>query len=181
MSLASPLFESAALRTCLSSPEDWTTLFLPVNLLPSYALLAVSLGSIFAAGGAVGYFIGKDTTAPTSPAEALSSIAPGASPEQWAGQAFDNLASELALTDAQRGKVRPYLTATAERVFLERDRALLQMHLRLLEVHDTLATESALTEPQKKRLAASRAKLKASILGRFAGILKTETGSLPDL
>lgn len=152
-----------------------------MNPLPSYALLAVSLGGIFAAGGAVGYYIGKGTVAPAATVDAVIGTAPGASPEQWAGLAFDNLAAELQLTDAQRGKVRPYLTATAERVFLERDRALLQMHLRLLEVHDTLAKEPTLAEVQKKRLAVSRAKLKVSILGRFAGLLKTETGSLPDL
>ena len=152
-----------------------------MNPASSYALLAVSLGGIFAAGGAVGYVVGKG--APPSPplVEGVIGTAPGASPEQWAGQAFESLAGDLKLTEAQRGKVRPYLAATAERVFVERDRALLQMHLRLLEVHDALTKETVLTETQKKRLAQSRAKLKATILARFAGILQTETGLLPDL
>ena len=152
-----------------------------MNLLPSYALLAVSLGGIFAAGGAVGYFLGKGTPAPDPLGDSMISSASGTSPEQWAGLAFDNLAGELKLTEVQRGRVRPYLATTADRIFMERDRALLQMHLRLLEVHDTLAKEASLTEPQIKRLAVSRGKLKASILGRFAGLLKNETGSLPDL
>ena len=152
-----------------------------MNPLPSYTLLALSLGGIFAAGGAVGYFVGKGATSPAPPLEQVIGTAPGASPEQWAGQAFDSLAVDLKLTEAQRGIVRPYLEATAESVFKERDRALLQMHLRLLDVHKALAKETMLTEAQKKRLAQSRAKLKASILGRFAGILKTEGGLLPDL
>ncbi len=152
-----------------------------MNALPSYTLLAMSLGGIFVAGGAVGYFVGKGITPPAPALEQVIGTAPGTSPEQWAGQAFDSLAGDLKLTEAQRGEVRPYLDATAERVFVERDRALLQMHLRLLEVHDALTREAMLNDAQKKRLAQSRAKLKASILGRFAGILKTESGLLPDL
>ena len=152
-----------------------------MNPLPSYTLLVVSLSGIFAAGGAVGYFVGKGSTTTTQALEQVIGTAPGASPKQWAGQAFDSLAGDLNLTEIQRGKVRPYLEATAERVFMERDRALLQMHLRLLEVHDILTRETMLDDAQKKRLAQSRAKLKASILGRFAGILKTEGGLLPDL
>lgn len=153
-----------------------------MNPAPSYALLAVSLGGIFAAGGAVGYYAGKSSAVPVSGLQTVIGTAGGsASPEQWAGQAFDSLAGELKLTDVQRGRIKPYLAATADRVFFERDRALLQMHLRLLEVHDALAKEHALTEAQQKRLAQSRAKLKTSILGRFSGILRTETGALPDL
>ena len=152
-----------------------------MNPFPSYALLAVSLGGIFAAGGTVGYFVGKEAPAVTPAGDAVIGTAPGASPELWAGQAFENLAGDLQLTESQRGKVRPYIEATAERVFGERERALFQMHLRLLEVHDALARETVLTEAQRKRLAQSRAKLKASIVGRFAGILEKERGLLPDL
>ncbi len=153
-----------------------------MNLPASYALLSLSLASIFAAGGAVGYWLGKGTPAAPAGIEAVIGTAAGAtSPEQWAGQAFDGLAGELKLTENQRSRIRPYLAATAGHVFLERDRALLQMHLRLLEVHDALGKESALTPVQQKRLAQSRGRLKASILSRFSGLLKTETGSLPDL
>jgi hypothetical protein len=91
------------------------------------------------------------------------------------------LVADLELTPEQQGRVKPFLNTAADRVFMERDRALLQMHLRLLEVHKTLAKDAALREPQKKRLAASRAKLKDSILSRFGSLLKTESGSLPDL
>lgn len=147
----------------------------------SYGLLVLSLGSIFAAGGAVGYYAGKGAVLPMAGGETVIGTAPGSSPQQWAEQAFMSLDAELQLNEAQRLKVRPYLTAAAERVFTERDRALLQMHLRLLEVHDSLVREGALDALQQKRLAASRAKLKASILSRFAGILQNETGSVPDL
>lgn len=147
----------------------------------SYGPLALSLSGIFAAGGAVGYYLGKGAVAPAGAVEAVIGTAPGASPEQWAEQAFTSLAGELQLTEDQRLKVKPHLTAAAERVFMERDRALLQMHLRLLEVHDSLARETTLDAAQQKHLVRSRAKLKASILSRFATILRSETGSVPDL
>ena len=147
----------------------------------SYGLLVLSLGSLFAAGGAVGYFVGKGAVPPLAGSEAVIGTAPGSSPQQWAEQAFTSLDAELQLNEVQQSKIRPYLMTAAERVFTERDRALLQMHLRLLEVHDLLAREGALDALQRKRLAASRAKLKASILSRFAGILQSESGSVPDL
>ena len=149
--------------------------------LPTYGLLAVSLGGIFAAGGAVGYYLGKGTPPPAAATIASIENSPGASPEQWAGLAFDRLAAELKLSDSQRLKVRPYLASTAERVFLERDRALLQMHLRLLEVHNLLLREPLLDDVQKKQLSASRAKLKAFILSGFSAILRNDEGAVPDL
>ncbi len=149
--------------------------------LASYSLLAVSLGSLFAAGGAVGYWVGhREVAAPAALEEAIGA-ASGASPQRWAEQALDRLAGDLELTAAQRLAAQPHLELAADRVFRERDRALLQMHLRLLEVHDTLARDLALTPAQAKRLAQSRAKLKASILARFAPILEAEHGSLPEL
>lgn len=153
-----------------------------MNSTRSYALLALSLGGIFAAGGAVGYWLGKGQGTSTAPGitDNIGTVA-GASPQDWADQAMTRLVSDLELTPEQQSRVRPFLTSAADRVFVERDRALLQMHLRLLEVHDSLARDAALREPQKKRLATSRAKLKDSILARFASLLKTETGSLPDL
>lgn len=153
-----------------------------MNAAPSYALLVLSLGGIFAAGGTAGYFWGKSRSAvPDAGIAQIIGTAPGASAGEWADDAFQRLARELDLSPEQHGRVRPYLTAAADRVFVERDRALLQMHLRLLEVHDALAREPALNDTQKKRLAHSRAKLKDSILARFAAILRSETGSLPDL
>lgn len=152
-----------------------------MNLLPTYGLLALSLGGIFAAGGAVGYYFGKGAPQPTPALVATNGNSPGASPEQWAGLAFDRLAAELKLSDSQRLKVRPYLASTAERVFHERDRALLQMHLRLLEVHDLILQEVLLDDVQKQRLSVSRAKLKAFILSGFAAILRSDEGSMPDL
>ena len=145
----------------------------------SYALLAVSLGGIFAAGGSLGYVLGKRASPAPDRVEAMIGAANGTSPQQWADQAYQNLAGDLKLTDDQRLKIRPFLLTAAGQVFLERDRALLQMHLRLLEVHDTLAREASLDEEQKKRLLQSRVKLKASILARFADILGTIPGSLP--
>ncbi len=145
------------------------------------SLLALSLGGIFAAGGAVGYWVGRgEIAAPIGLEDAIGS-APGASPQRWAEQALERLAGDLQLTGEQRLAVQPHLEVAADRIFRERDRALLQMHLRLLEVHDTLARELGLEPGQAKRLAQSRAKLKASILARFASLLQAEHGSLPEL
>ena len=153
----------------------------------SYPLLALVLGGLFAAGGTAGYYIGKNqTSGPTasgagfeSPA-AISAQNRGSAAE-WADAACGRLAGDLGLSPDQTGKIRPLLAHTSELVFLEHDRALLQMHLRILEAHDALAKDASLTAPQKKRLAQSRAKLKDSILSRFAAILRSDTGALPDL
>ena len=61
----------------------------------SYGLLVISLGGIFAAGGSIGYFMGKDSQPAADPAAGLISSNAGASPETWADQAFENLAGDL--------------------------------------------------------------------------------------
>lgn len=151
----------------------------------SPALLAGSLAAIFLAGGTAGFFAGRKSL---SPALALTvdpvvSAAPEASPEEWAQSAFNGLARDLQLSEVQRSRLKPYLNTVSEQVFHERDRALLQIHLRLLEAHDFLAAskDPPLNEEQVKRLARSRAKLKAFILGRFADILRTNPGAMPNL
>lgn len=153
-----------------------------MNLPQSYSILALSLGGIFIAGGIVGFWLGKGQGSLALPGmtESIGTVA-GASPQDWADQAMTRLVADLELTSEQQGRVRSFLTTAADRVFVERDRALLQMHLRLLEVHDTLSRDANLNEAQKKRLASSRTKLKDSILARFASLLKTESGTLPDL
>ena len=153
-----------------------------MTLPPSVAILTLSLGTLLLAGGGAGYWLGRRCVPPAAVvSEGTIGTLTGASPRQWADQALSNLSGELALSPIQQEQVRPLLTLTSDRVFLERDRALLQMHLRLLEVHNLLLRETFLGDVQKKRLSVSRAKLKASILSRFAGILKTDEGSLPDL
>jgi len=152
-----------------------------VSPLPSYTLLALSLGGIFAAGGTVGYLAGKRPGPAQDPAISTISTTNSTSPEQWADQAFENLAGDLKLTAPQRLKMRPFLLEAAGKVFMERDRALFQMHLRLLEAHDTLASESNLDPSQQKRLKQSRDKLKASISARFADILRDNPSAVPEL
>ncbi|MES2708167.1 MAG: hypothetical protein V4726_16355 [Verrucomicrobiota bacterium] len=150
---------------------------------PSPVLLAVSLTAIFLAGGTAGYFAGKKSASAPPVTEGTVSSSPEGTPEQWAENAFKGLANDLQLSDLQRDQLKPYLNTMSEQVFRERDRALLQIHLRLLEAHDFLAAskDPPLNEEQVKRLARSRAKLKAFILGRFADILRTNPGALPDL
>lgn len=151
---------------------------------PSPAVLALSLAAIFSAGGVAGYFVGKKSASPVSLTDAAPPMpSPEGTPEQWAQNAFKGLAADLQLSEAQRAMLKPYLNTMSEQVFRERDRALLQIHLRLLEAHDFLAEskDPPLSEEQVKKLARSRAKLKAFILNRFADILRTNPGALPDL
>lgn len=154
-----------------------------MSLPASPALLAIPLAAIFLAGGTAGYFVGKRSAVPASAPDTTISTAPETSPEQWARSAFHSLAEDLQLSEAQRTRLKPYLSSMSEQVFQDRDRALLQIYLRLLEAHDFLAgsQDPPLDEDQRKKLARSRAKLKAFILGRFADILRTNPGALPDL
>lgn len=154
----------------------------------SYPLLATVLGGLLAAGGSAGYYIGKNHSGSANPNVTAAASSPDAiltpnrtAAGEWADQARERLTADLGLSSGQNEKIRPLLDHAADEVFRERDRSLLQMHLRLLEVHDTLAKEGDLSEPQKNRLAQSRAKLKDSILSRFAAILRSDTGTLPDL
>jgi hypothetical protein len=151
----------------------------------SPVVLALSLAAIFSAGGLTGYVVGKKSAVSAAGADHGQAVSPSpeGTPEQWAQNAFKGLAADLQLTEPQRAMLKPYLNTMSEQVFRERDRALLQIHLRLLEAHDFLAAskDPPLTAEQLKRLDRSRAKLKAFILNRFADILRTNPGALPDL
>ena len=60
----------------------------------------------------------------------------------------------------------------ASAIFADQERALFQMHLRLLELHDTLAKEGAMSTQQLKRLGLSRAKLKELIIRKFPRMVR---------
>lgn len=132
------------------------------RFLQSYGTLCFSLIVLFASG----IFIGR-MTAPkvtkTAKAQAEAIVAADA----WVAAASRSLVSDLKLDENQQSKLQESLSPVAEAIFSDRERALFQMHLRLLELHDHLVKDVSMTESQLKRLAASRAKLKDLIIAKF--------------
>jgi hypothetical protein len=130
--------------------------------LQSYGILVLSLLALFASG----IFIGR-MTAPVSRQIAAPANAVPSDADAWVAAASGKLANDLNLDDAQRLMVRQQLDPVAQSIFADRERALFQIHLRLLELHDTLAKQGSLSDPQLKRLAASRTKLRELIIRTF--------------
>lgn len=133
--------------------------------------LAGTLLLLFAAGIGTGYFLGqgrnRNAEIPT-PAAAVQ-----ASSTDWWQRALDRLSDDLKLTDAQKDSVRPLLQHSAQQMFLNRDRAMFQIHLELLAFHDSLGrTATLLDASQKSRLDTLRARLRQRIESQFPQFLK---------
>jgi len=139
------------------------------------ATLAACLATLFASGLAIGYRLGEQRAA-TAP---VSSMEETVSPDDWTSRACDALQRDLALSPEQSDRIRSHLTEASRGIFLDRERALLQIHLRILEVHDILARDTSLNDQQKLRLKASRAKLRSLITSKFADLLRDSPDSLP--
>ena len=134
--------------------------------------LSAALLALFAAGAGTGYFIAKKSTSPTAISDTQMKISETA-PADWWQRALNRLASDLNLSDSQKNAVRPMLQHTADQMFLNRDRALFQIHLELLAFHDTLGRPgSFLDSAQKMRLDALRARLRQQIETQFPKFLK---------
>lgn len=134
--------------------------------------LVLSLSTLFAAGLALGYRLGSSR----QPAPATTRQESSHSADEWASNASLALERDLSLSPSQSALVRSHLTTVSRGIFLERDRALFQIHLRLLEAHDILSKDLTLANTQRSRLKASREKLRALITEKFAPLLK----DLPD-
>jgi hypothetical protein len=134
--------------------------------------LVLSLTTLFAAGLALGYRLGSSR----QPAPATTRQESSHSADEWASNASLALERDLSLSPSQSALVRSHLTTVSRGIFLERDRALFQIHLRLLEAHDILSKDLTLANTQRSRLKASREKLRALITEKFAPLLK----DLPD-
>ena len=139
------------------------------------ATLAACLGTLFASGLAIGYRLGEQRAATASVSAADTTV----SPDDWTTRACDALQHDLALSPEQSDRVRSHLTEASQGIFLDRERALLQIHLRILEVHDVLARDPSLNDQQKLRLKTSRAKLRSLITSKFADLLRDSPDSLP--
>jgi hypothetical protein len=129
-----------------------------------YAILLLSLLVLFTSGIFIGRLTAPNRTA-SAPPPATDPQA--ATPASWISSASGNLARDLQLNDAQKTRVSQHLQPVAAAIFEDRERTLFQMHLRLLELHDTLAKDPSLTPAQIKRLASSRAELRERIIRTF--------------
>jgi len=137
--------------------------------------LAACLGTLFASGVAIGYRLGERRTVTAPDAAVDASV----SPADWTTRACDALQHDLTLSPEQSERVRSHLSEASRGIFLDRERALLQIHLRILEVHDILARDPSLGDQQKIRLKASREKLRSLITSKFADLLRDSPDSLP--
>ena len=134
--------------------------------------LTTALLALFAAGAGTGYFIAKKSASPAAISDTQIKMSETATADWWQ-RALNRLASDLNLNENQKNAVRPMLQHTADQIFLNRDRALFQIHLELLAFHDTLGRPgSFLDSSQKMRLDALRARLRQQIETQFPKFLK---------
>jgi len=127
-----------------------------------YGLLGLSLAALFASGVGIGRYAAPRPQPAPPPAVETSG-----SSEAWGTAASRGLVQDLQLDASQELKVRQQLEPVAVAIYADQERALFQMHLRLLELHDTLAKQGTLDARQLGRLAASRAQLKDLIIRKF--------------
>ena len=99
--------------------------------------LVVTLTALFAAGVGTGYFLGRKSTVIGVTSTTQASSNQGMMTDWWQ-RSLNRLSGDLQLTEEQKNSVRPMLQHTANQMFLNRDRALFQIHLELLSFHDTL-------------------------------------------
>jgi len=126
--------------------------------LKTHAILAASLAALFASGVVIGRF--------TAPAQPVAGTPP-AKAASWAESASRTLAADLQLDASQQQRIDDILAPVGASLHEDQENALFTMYLRMLRVHDTIASEIPLSASQSTRLAASRAKLKGLIIERF--------------
>jgi hypothetical protein len=129
--------------------------------------VALALLVIFASGIAVGWF-GRDARkAPLEPAALANNTADAA--RHWTDRAIITLSQELQLTAGQEQEIRPLLHEASRKMDLDRERALFQLHLQVLRVHDEM--RHLLRPDQVPALERMRARLQQDIKLRFAPLL----------
>jgi len=133
----------------------------------SYGIIILSLIALFGSG----IFVGR-MTAPVKPETASPPSEVPANADAWVANASRGLVRDLKLDEAQQVLVREKLDTVATAIFSDQERALFQMHLRLLELHDTLAKDATLNGSQLQRLGQSRAKLKELIIHKFPRMVR---------
>ena len=106
-----------------------------------------------------------------------SRIAPNPTPapqktwtDNWVEETIAQLQTELNLSDPQVAAIEPSLRETGNSIRAERQRALFQIHLNILEVHAQI--DGHLTEAQKVKLQKSHDQLKRRIQRQFPEIME---------
>lgn len=142
--------------------------------LKRYGLITVSLAALFASGLAAGYRLGLNSG--TAKAPVAVKQAAESTPDQWIENTALALQKDLGLDESQVLKVRNAVTGPAMGIYSDKRQANFKIHLRLLEVHDTLARETGLTGKQQALLKVRREQLRRHILEKFKDII----GEKPD-
>ncbi|NCF89960.1 MAG: hypothetical protein GWQ05_03230 [Verrucomicrobiaceae bacterium] len=122
---------------------------------------------IFVSGKVVGYAIAvhRDTSVSAPPASP-----PALETNAWSAGAMERLTVQLGLTSDQLRAIEPIVARSGEKILKERERALFQIHLQLLETHDEISIE--LRPDQLEALAESQYQLKEAIATRFTHIIE---------
>ena len=95
-------------------------------------LIIAALVAIFVCGSGSGYVFGSLGT--PKQADPLAPKSAG----DWSADALGALSAHLDLTPEQIETLTPILAGTSEKVTRERERALFQIHLNVLKVHDDI-------------------------------------------
>jgi hypothetical protein len=125
-----------------------------------YALIFTALLLIFSSGIALGWVISQRMRPKTVTGAIDTQVV--AEDEVWTRRALDQIRADLALDDAQMKALEPKLRIIGREIAKERDRALIVMQMKLLQLHDDIEPE--LRPEQKKRLAESRNRLRQYIV-----------------
>ena len=139
--------------------------------------VALALLVIFASGIGLGWFVReiRNTPPDAQPPTSGTPVAAG----RWTDRALTTLSRELHLTAAQEQEIRPLLQESAGNMDLDRERALFQLHLQVLKVHDEMRPH--LRPDQVPALERMRLRLQQDIKRRFSAILNDPAHPNPDL
>ena len=139
--------------------------------------VALALLVILASGIALGWYGHDVRKAPGAANPPANNTADAA--RHWTERAMVTLGQELQLTAEQEQKIRPLLQEVSRKMDLDRERALFQLHLQVLRVHDELRPQ--LRPDQVPALDAMSLRLQQDIKRRFAPLLKDPAQPAPDL
>lgn len=153
--------------------------FPPVS---QYWKVAAALLVIFLSGQGIGYVLGMrsrvDDPAKPPPGAAMTEApGPALDPQNWADAALDGLRKNLNLTDEQVEAIRPEIVAAGGKVNAERERALFQIYLYLLDIHRQISPQ--LDDDQREQLRLSEEKLKQTIRTRFSALWDESSAGSP--
>lgn len=140
-------------------------------------VLTASLLAIFAAGTVTGWFGHRRAGQALAPAAPARPAPPQG--EAWTERALVTLTKELDLSPEQVAAIRPVLSEAAGRMDLDTERALFQIHMQVLKVHDEMRPH--LRPEQIPALERMRGRLKQDIKRRFAAFLQDPSQPSTDL